>query len=467
MADDHADIQYERNEVVPLLGHDPRDPSLSRQERGRLYLRLGILDLRSQRYADAIDDFDQVLSRTQSLPALIDRAIAYTALGKLDLAIASYSSAIALDPQAVIPLINRADIYAKRKQFELAVADYSSALALQPDNASAYFERATARLELSLYALAADDYVEAARQRPTDAPLRFLAGISYLRAGLLDDAIASFTAAIQLDPAYASNYTQRGTAYMRAGRDGDALADFSTAIRLDAKEVDARLLRAEEFEKFNQLGLAIADYTATLALTSHPERVYIYRADDLTEIGQDVAAQRDYDRASRIAPDDLHLRIGRMRFWFYQGEYWKAIQDANRWLELAHLNNSGGDEQEPYVLAWRHMSTARLRLNDNLAAAANYLDKRAWPYPVIAYYLGEIDAQQLLIEANVGDQEGLAGRQCEAYSYLGESYMARRQNGDAKRAFEGAISICPTTSVERILAKRELANFAKSKNINR
>ena len=130
-----------------------------------------------------------------------------------------------------------------------------------------------------------------------------------------------------------------------------------------------------------------------------------------------------------------------------------------------HLDSSEDGEQQPYVLAWQHMSSQRLGISDyeNLAADANHLDHNTWPYPVIAYYSGQIDRTQLLTAADSGDRVRLPGRQCEAYAYLGEAYLARHHDAAAYRVFEAAIAICPGTFVERILAKRELAYLTKAK----
>jgi tetratricopeptide (TPR) repeat protein len=170
-ANDRVDIYHQRNELAQLLGRDPRNSSLNAQARSNLYFRLGILDLRSQRYADAVDDFGRVLTLTTSVPALVDRGIACSGLGNLETALANYSTAISLNPKLTIPLINRADIYAQRKQFELAIQDYPSVLALQPDAAAAYFGRAISWFKLERYSLAASDYSKAATLRPIDVQL--------------------------------------------------------------------------------------------------------------------------------------------------------------------------------------------------------------------------------------------------------------------------------------------------------
>jgi hypothetical protein len=220
-----------------------------------------------------------------------------------------------------------------------------------------------------------------------------------------------------------------------------------------------------------QFDLAIDDYSATIAITTHPARAFAFRTDDLTDFGRDDEARRDYESSSRIAPDDLHPRFGRMRFRFYQRNYSKSIQDANVWLELVYLDSSEDGEQQPYVLALQHMSSQRPGISDyenlaadashldanvwlelihlyssedgeeqpyvlalqhmssqrlgisddeNLAADASHLDHYTWPYPVIAYYLGQIDRIQLLTAADSGDRIELLCRQCEAYAYMGK-----------------------------------------------
>jgi hypothetical protein len=74
-----------------------------------------------------------------------------------------------------------------------------------------------------------------------------------------------------------------------------------------------------EVSRCQQFDLANDDYSATIAITTHTTRAFAFRADDLTDIGRDDEARRDYESASRIAPDDLRPRFGRIRFRFYQG----------------------------------------------------------------------------------------------------------------------------------------------------
>jgi Flp pilus assembly protein TadD len=61
---------------------------------------LGSIRGRHAKYANAVANFNQALAITPSVPALIDRGIAYRVLGDLDVAVASYTTAISLDPKS-------------------------------------------------------------------------------------------------------------------------------------------------------------------------------------------------------------------------------------------------------------------------------------------------------------------------------------------------------------------------------
>jgi len=91
------------------------------------------------------------------------------------------------------------------------------------------------------------------------------------------------------------------------------------------------------------------------------------------------------------------------------------------------------------------MSSQRLGIGDceNITADASHLDHYTWPYPVIDYYVGQIDGTQLVTAADSCDRVGFPDRQCETYVYLGGAYLTCHHDAAAYRAFEAVIAICP------------------------
>ena len=94
--------------------------------------RLGQLD-------KAIDDASKAIALdTASVPAYLDRGIAYYAAKRYDLAIADFSKVIALKPDYVAAYNDRGNAHDDSGDHDAAIADYSHALVLKPDYADAY-----------------------------------------------------------------------------------------------------------------------------------------------------------------------------------------------------------------------------------------------------------------------------------------------------------------------------------------
>ena len=99
-------------------------------------------------------------------------------MGRLEEAVADYSTAIGLEPRNANAFHNRGSTLDKMGRLEHAVADFSSALELDPSNATTHNARGLAR--------------DRAAGQPGVAP----AGATALREG----AIADFSAACGLEP---------------------------------------------------------------------------------------------------------------------------------------------------------------------------------------------------------------------------------------------------------------------------
>ena len=274
-------------------------------------------------------------------------------------------------------------------------------------------------------------------------------------------AIAAYGEAIRLDPMQAASYVGRARAYRYAGDLTAALADFAVAIRIDPANTDARWGRGLAFEGMGNFQAAADDYEAIERLTPHDHSAYVYRADDLTEVGRDEEARREYEAAARLAPHDTGLLYGRMQFSFYQREYEAAISDADAWLSAKPTTMTAEHYKHDlyYVLIWRHMAARRLGLDDHalLAHVAIQVDRHMWPYPMIAFYLGQIGEKQLRDAAAIGDETTVRGQRCELGAYLGEDAAANGHEEVAKQDFLEALPLCPMDFIERNFAKRGLA----------
>ena len=427
------------------------------------YFRIGVQALNAGRYSEAIDDFGEVLSLRRNTAALIDRGFAYRSLGNQPAAIANYTAALAANPRSTNALIGRGSAYALLGQYEKAIADYDSVLTLRPTNTDAHRGRAYVWTQRKQYERAGDEYLAVARQLSTSAQAYERAGVWYAEAKRYDQAIAAYSEAIRLDPTPAASYVRRARAYRQAGNFTAAVADYGTAIRIDPANTAARWGRGLAFEGMGNYQAAADDYEAIERLTPHDHSAYLYRADDLVEIGRDDEARKEYEIASHMAPNDMELWYGRMQFSFYQHEYVAVIADTDAWLSAKPSNMEPRHYQHDvyYVLIWRHMAAQRLGLDDHamLARAATQLDRRNWPYPIIAFYLGQSDERAVREEAAKADETTVRGQRCEMGAYLGEYAAANGQENVAKQEFDEALPLCPGNFIERNLVRRGLATL--------
>jgi len=148
---------------------------------------------------------------TNDAASYYNRGFEYYKKQEYDKAIADYSQAIQLDPNAT-RYANRGAAYNNKGDYDKAIADFNQAISFDSRNETAYSNRAFA----------------------------------YNGKGDYDKAIADANQAIQLDPNFANPYRHRGYAYMKKGDYKQARADCNKSLQLDssyqrAKDLDTEL----------------------------------------------------------------------------------------------------------------------------------------------------------------------------------------------------------------------------------
>lgn len=110
----------------------------------------------------------------------VDRGMAYHQQGELDMAIASLTQAISLEPNAVRYCI-RGSMYIDKKDYDKAIEDFSEAISLDPTDPDAYNGRGLAYDHKNETAKAVEDFTQVLRLDPADdTAKKFLAAISFL-----------------------------------------------------------------------------------------------------------------------------------------------------------------------------------------------------------------------------------------------------------------------------------------------
>jgi tetratricopeptide (TPR) repeat protein len=114
--------------------HRSQSPFLMRQLAilldSEMYTRMA-----SERFAS----LDNAIRENPNDPQrFLDRAWAFVNFGKLDLAVADYTQAIAIDPTHTRAYVQRAEVFLDRGEYDRAIADCNEAVRLKPDEFRGY-----------------------------------------------------------------------------------------------------------------------------------------------------------------------------------------------------------------------------------------------------------------------------------------------------------------------------------------
>jgi tetratricopeptide (TPR) repeat protein len=132
--------------------------------------------------------------------------------------------------------IEQGNSFFDSQQYEQAIASYTQAIALEPQSASAYYNRGNTYYNLQQYESAIADLTQAIAINPQYADAYYNRGNIYLNSQKPEEAIADHTQAIKFHPKYAQAYNNRGIAYVQIGQYQKAVEDLEIAAQLHAEQ---------------------------------------------------------------------------------------------------------------------------------------------------------------------------------------------------------------------------------------
>lgn len=225
---------------------------------------------RAQNWAGALRYADHLLAQYPRGEILHNIVGAIDAgMGRLDEAVAHYSSAIALAPDFFEALNNRGNALFRLKQLEQALASYDEAIRINADYADAHVNR----------------------------------GIALGKLKRSEEALAALNAGIRLDRNQAEAYNNRGNLYLRQHRLADALADYDMAVRLRPNYAEAFLNRGNALKMLARPLEAVASYDKAIAITPGLAEAHNNRGTALRALKRYQEALLSYREAVRLNPD--------------------------------------------------------------------------------------------------------------------------------------------------------------------
>ncbi|MGE5750817.1 MAG: tetratricopeptide repeat protein [Nitrospirota bacterium] len=229
--------------------------------KARGYNGLGLAYFNMGRYDMAIEAFTSAITLYPTYGVAFNNiGNAYFRSGLYDRAIDAQTKAITIEPDNAIFRDNRGLSYSAIGAYDRAVDDFAKAIALDPSYAKSYHNLGFVYHSRGLYRQAIEEYTRAISLDPGNAVFRSNRGLAYAAGGEYERAIEDQTTAIALNPDFAAAYIGRGTAYGLQGRYDEAIADFTRAISLDPGNALYYASRGVAFLRAGRRAEALADF---------------------------------------------------------------------------------------------------------------------------------------------------------------------------------------------------------------
>jgi len=273
---------------------------------------------------------DCVRKRPKNHRAQNNLALAYSNMGKYDLAIKHYTESINLKPDYSMAYINRGVAYAKSNQDDKALDDFTAASIAHlaetaeyarlgkpvPDNkkkkyASVHNNRGIIYKNRKQFDLAMREYQKALELWPKYASALYNRAVVHEEKRQFDKAIADLDDVIRMDPRNAAAYSARGLAHLHKGNYQQAISDFRAALRLDANDAFSLYNRATCYDRTKQYDLAMADLNKVIRLSPTYAAAYGARGVVRLHKGDIDEAIADFDKAISLDPNEPAFRKNR------------------------------------------------------------------------------------------------------------------------------------------------------------
>ncbi len=170
---DSAFVMYK--ELAQLGSKEPSDY----RNLANIYAMRKEYDKSLQMYAKAIQ-----LDTTGKADTYLDRAVTYSIMGRLDLALLDYNRSFKADSNDEKTLVNRAYAYFSIGKNDSAITDYNRLIRINPAEPSYYFRRGNAELNKGDAQGSINDYLKSLRMQPeNNAECAYDLSIAYNRIG--------------------------------------------------------------------------------------------------------------------------------------------------------------------------------------------------------------------------------------------------------------------------------------------
>ncbi len=184
-------------------------------------------------------------------------------------------------------------------------------------------------------------------------------------------------------------------ATLGAGKTLEALSNFESIIQKDSQNLEALLGQAMVFSKLKRHPEAFDAYDSLIQ--KMPNNAFAWNGRGLAALNLDAydVALNSFKEASDKLPNGLHYESLAWTF-MCLGEYEQAAIHAKR--ANLYYTRDGELTLYPLLIAYfsHHEAGAKSQASQTLDYLIANLTNEDWPYPIIKYLVGHIDASELI-----------------------------------------------------------------------
>ena len=344
----------------------------------------------------------------------------------------------------------------KKKNYKETVEYCTSAIDKNTKYEMAYMLRGTAYMSMGNLEKAMADFNRTIELK-ADIPGAYnLRGVCCLRTNKIEEAFKDFERAIQLEPNYAQSYFNRGITYSRLGDQTNALKDLNTAENLGLKEAELYAVRSDIYYEMGEPEKAMEEIDKALGITPNDAQIYVQRATYYGKAGEYEKAEKDFDKALEMGCKNESIYRNRGSIFWRQGN----MEGASKEIKTA----LGYKSDELYLGIWLYILEARQGKDakEELVESLKKFGKHDWPEPVALMLMGEMTQEECLKKAENSNSRLDREQKCEAYFYIAQDCLIKRQKKEAENYLKKCISTGVKNFYEYDLAKSELSRLGNT-----
>ncbi|KAM5235483.1 tetratricopeptide repeat protein 6 [Ctenodactylus gundi] len=259
------------------------------------------------RYSKAILNCNEAIKiYPDSVRAYLYRGVLKYYSKSYELAIADLTIVVNKDKNNYVAFYNRALCYTKIRQLQLALIDYGIVLLLNPGvtvTLNTFINRGLIYTELEQYGFALEDFKQAAVTTQTNVSLFHAAAICHHRIREYEEAVRFFTEALRINPCFQDAYVGRGNSYMEYGCEEatkQAQKDFLKALHLNPVCIKARISLGYNLQALGKFQKSWNHFTVALEVDPKSHLAWEGRAVVCLQMGNNFAAMQDMNAAIKI-----------------------------------------------------------------------------------------------------------------------------------------------------------------------